>query len=306
MSSIVRSFHWQEDFALVRDFLAETFELNRYSNWIPSRFENLRFGPCGSEYEDSRDNFIKIWERESPSGRAIVAVTVLEPVREAWLFDHPRHKHLGRKIIDWMEERTRILGESSDSPTLKIMTRSVDTERIRLLSHMGYHEVEEYGDLQERPVDLPAPEYVLPNGFQVRSVDLEEDFEEYRRVQASVFPHCSAMTESLVRTYASASFYNPELDLIAEAPDGQFAAFGTVRIDPVSRIAEFEPVGTHPDFRRLGLARAVVAEGIRRLRKHDPRAVCIPGAANTEAARGFYHSLGFNIVGAESVWVKDL
>jgi ribosomal protein S18 acetylase RimI-like enzyme len=291
---------------LVRNFLIESFRIAPYQNWIPSRFENLRFGPCGSEYNDSRDEFIKIWESESSSERGIVAVTVLEPDREGWLLVHPLHKNVERDIIKWMEERTRALADPSESPELRIMSRSVDTERIRLLEKIGYEKGEVHGNLQERPLDLPPPEYEIPPGFQIRSVELERDFEEYRRVQASVFPHCKCMTESLVRTYASASFYNPELDLIAEAPDGQFAAFGTVRIDPVSRIAEFEPVGTHPDFRRLGLARAVVAEGIRRLRKYDPRAVCIPGAANTEAARGFYGSLGFNIVGAESIWVKDL
>ncbi|TFF91040.1 hypothetical protein EU545_05920, partial [Candidatus Thorarchaeota archaeon] len=267
LNASMRPFHWNEDYDSVRAFLADTFELARYHNWIPSRFENLRYGPCGSEYENSRDEFIKIWESESSSEREIVAVTVLEPGREGWLLVHPLHKNVERDIIKWMEKRTRALADHSQSPKVGIMCRSVDTDRVRLLEKIGYEKREVHGDLQERPLDLPPPEYEIPHGFQIRSVDLERDFEEYRRVQASVFPHCECMTKSLARTYASASFYNPELDLVAEAPDGHFAAIGTVRIDPVSRIAEFEPVGTHPDFRRLGLARAVVAEGLRRLRK---------------------------------------
>jgi ribosomal protein S18 acetylase RimI-like enzyme len=92
------------------------------------------------------------------------------------------------------------------------------------------------------------------------------------------------MTENLAQLYTEASFYNDELDLVVEAPDGSFRAFVTVRIDPISRMAELEPVGTHPDHRGLGLGKAVCAEGIRRVQKYNPSCIVILGAASTEGA----------------------
>jgi ribosomal protein S18 acetylase RimI-like enzyme len=101
------------------------------------------------------------------------------------------------------------------------------------------------------------------------------------------------MTEKLAMLYTEAGFYNDELDLVVEASDGNFASFVTVRIDPITKMVELEPVGTHPDHRNKGLAKAVCAEGIRRVQKYNPSCIVILGAASTDAAAKLYSSLGF-------------
>jgi len=46
----IQSFHWEIDFEPVRQFLVETYQLtNSLQNWIPSRFDNIQYGPCGGE-----------------------------------------------------------------------------------------------------------------------------------------------------------------------------------------------------------------------------------------------------------------
>ena len=52
------------------------------------------------------------------------------------------------------------------------------------------------------------------------------------------------------------SFRN-ELDLVAVAPDGTFAAYVGIPYDEANRLGIFEPVCTHPDHLRRGLARAL-------------------------------------------------
>ena len=110
---------------------------------------------------------------------------------------------------------------------------------------------------------------------------------------------------ALAVLYSEAEFYIDELDLVVEAPDGSFAAFVTVRIDPKTRMAELEPVGTHPDHRGLGLGKAVCAEGIRRVQKYDPSCMVILGAASSEAATKLYDSLGFTKEDVH-IWKKVL
>jgi ribosomal protein S18 acetylase RimI-like enzyme len=71
-------------------------------------------------------------------------------------------------------------------------------------------------------------------------------------------------------------------------------------------MAEFEPVGTHPDYRQLGLARSVICEGLRRLEKYNPSLICIQGAAATEAANKLYDSIGFTYKTRVHLWRKRL
>jgi predicted N-acetyltransferase YhbS len=51
--------------------------------------------------------------------------------------------------------------------------------------------------------------------------------------------------------------YRPELDFGVEAPDGRIVASCTAWLDEVNRVGEFEPVGVDPEFRRMGLSRAL-------------------------------------------------
>lgn len=133
-----------------------------------------------------------------------------------------------------------------------------------------------------------------------------EDFIHYRNVQASVFKHLKGMTRRMADIYRTACFYNSEIDLVTVTPDGTFSTFCTVRLDPVSRIAEFEPVGTHPDYRKLGLAIAVLLEGLKRLEKHSPTLLCIQGATPTEAANRLYESKGLTEKTPVHEWYKKL
>jgi len=109
----------------------------------------------------------------------------------------------------------------------------------------------------------------------------------------TVFPHIVSMSMELLQLYSTASFYQEDLDIVAVAPDGKFAAFCTARIDPLSKIAELEPVGTHPDHRKRGLARAVICESLKRLEKYKPSALVILEAAPSDGARRLYKSVGF-------------
>src|SRR6185295_4769368 len=89
--------------------------------------------------------------------------------------------------------------------------------------------------------------------------------------------------------------YRADLDCIAVAPDGRVAAYCLAWLDDRNRAGELEPVGTHADFRRLGLASAVCTFALQRLRDEgaERAVVCARGDAAHSAPKLLYESLGF-------------
>ena len=87
---------------------------------------------------------------------------------------------------------------------------------------------------------------------------------------------------------------------------GVFGAYCICWIDEQNRCAEFEPVGTHSTLRGLGLGKAVVSEGLRRLQQRGMRrAVVYTPDTNTPATK-LYLSAGFEIVNAHRLYFKAL
>jgi len=70
--------------------------------------------------------------------------------------------------------------------------------------------------------------------------------------------------------------------------------------EPTNRYAYVEPVATDPDYRRMGLGKAAVLEGIRR---------CVGlGAmvAYVGSDQEFYKSMGFKVIYTSECWLKRL
>ena len=310
MSLKIRDFHWNADFELVRDFLSESYNITKdLFNWIPQRFENRKFGPCGTEYQDEEDNLVKIWEliEENSKSKRIVAVTIYNPTSTYWLLIHPNYRNFEAEIIDWIEiQRKDMKKYGNDKLAIHFYINSSDKFRINLLKELGFHSEGSDECTRIRPLEMEIPDYSLPEGYSIRHVNVVEDFENYREVIGKVFPHCNKMTRSLAEKYSKASFYKPKLDLVVVAPDKHFAAFCTMRFDPKSRIAELEPMGTHPDHRRKGLGKALIYEALKRVKKYQPSLICISGAASNPAADALYNSLGFEKMDDIILWVKEL
>ena len=302
----MRDYRWNRDFEVARAFLAEIYPIRTgYSNWIPSTLENVKYGPGGTEYLDEEDEYLKIWE--TTEEQRVIALTLTKPSGECWLSIHPKCMSEGKGLVSWMEDRVRGLNiEASKDLKMSLVVDDDDEERIALVEELDFQKGELYGDKQVRPPDAPVPDYSLPEGYTIRNAVVEDDHVEYREVQKAVFRHIKDMSKNQLLHYSRASFYKEDLDIVAVDSVGNFAAFCTVRMDPLSRIAELEPVGTHPDHRKLGLGRAVICEGLKRLEKYKPSAIVIIGAAPSEGARRLYESVGFVNEGACHFWVKSL
>ncbi|WP_202797111.1 GNAT family N-acetyltransferase [Kribbella flavida] len=100
--------------------------------------------------------------------------------------------------------------------------------------------------------------------------------------------------------------YRDDLHVLVEAPDATMASSATMWFDEVNKTIEFEPVGTHPAYRRLGLARAMMLHGMRLAQEAGAThatVVCL-GAPGHPAARGLYYGLGFRERSRDALLIK--
>ena len=114
----------------------------------------------------------------------------------------------------------------------------------------------------------------------------------------------SIHTGAEFQTFAlSAPCYVPDLDLVAVAPDGTFGAYVGIAYDPDNHKGIFEPVCTHPDHQRKGLARALMTEGLLRLRNLGAIEVIVE-TGEMVAANALYTGMGFTEAYKNYTWKK--
>jgi len=89
--------------------------------------------------------------------------------------------------------------------------------------------------------------------------------------------------------------YRGDLHVLVQAPDGTMAASTIMWLDEANKTAEFEPVGTHPGYRRLGLGTAMLRHGMHLAREAGAThmTVACAGAPGHPEARGLYYGAGF-------------
>ncbi len=244
-----------------------------------------------------RSATIGVWEDESG---VIVGVALCEDQRrsEAFLLRHPAYGAILDEMIAYAEEHLR----PPEHGTLCIPVYDDDTELQAALRRRGYAPRAEHPGYDSlHRIETPrAP--CLPDGFVVRSMADERDIDQRREIFGRAFNHVDPREWPSALSYEElerAPDYCPDLDLYVVAPDGTYVSCCIVWWDAVNGMGVFEPVGTHPAYRRRGLGRAVVWEGIRR--------VAALGADRCWVGSGqrFYEAIGFRKELVSYHWTKD-
>jgi GNAT superfamily N-acetyltransferase len=172
---------------------------------------------------------------------------------------HPGHAALVDEVIGWYDAVAADIERT-------VMPRAADEFALKRWAAHGYRtDPASLGDtgfwtqLNER--DLTEVEQpVLPDGFRFRTADQAGP-------EAAVQAHVDAWAPS---TYTAGGYegvrrtatYRADLHVLVQAPDGTMAASTIMWLDEANQTAEFEPVGTHPDYRRLGLGTAMLRHGM--------------------------------------------
>ncbi|WP_328445929.1 GNAT family N-acetyltransferase [Amycolatopsis sp. NBC_00438] len=225
-----------------------------------------------------------LWE----AGAEVVAWGWVSLPGELSLLVDPARPELASEVLGWFED-------TATAAELTVTVLDAEEHVIAALERSGYAlpESSVYQTYMSRLlVDLPEP--VVPGGFTVRPVGAD-DLARRVAVHRAVW-HPSRVTEPSYRNVMAAWPYRERLDWVVEAPDGRFAAQCLIWLDERNAVGELEPVGTLPEFRRMGLARAVCLAALHAACEAGAReAVVYPviGHPKSPAALPLYRDLGF-------------
>jgi ribosomal protein S18 acetylase RimI-like enzyme len=203
---------------------------------------------------------------------------------------HPERRELVEEIVAWAETRNvEGLEHDRSAQLLGELGYSVD-EAQRSMHHMV------------RPLDnLPEPE--LPAGYSLRTVEGDADLVRRVDVHRAAFAPSRVLPASY-RQVMAAWPYRPDLDHVVVAPDGSFAAFCLCWLDEENAVGELEPVGTHPDHQRLGLATAVCRFALGNLAAAGADTAVVYSKQGYKAT-GLYEGLGFTSISRHLTYSRE-
>jgi mycothiol synthase len=269
-------------------------------------------GELRTEFADPRldtTRDLRLWEDADDCLIGFGQLWILQSADELdtrlfmWIHPESRGSEIEPQIIAWAMERLREAArEFGKSARLDIQVREDQAGRLALLHDQGFTIVR-YSFTMARSLAEPLAAPRLPEGFTLREVAGAHEAGAWAEMFNLSFidhPNHHPTNAEQVQHYLNEPIYRQALNLIAVAPDGTFAGFCWALINPEQNarigrsVGEIEVLGTRRGFRKIGLGRALLLEGLRRLKQAGMETARLNVVANNPTgALQLYESVGF-------------
>ncbi len=253
-----------------------------------------------------RPHRVRMWQ----SGSRVEAVTMFPSENKLWLEILPDAEDLLPEIVE-RAERSVLRAHRQN---LSVRAFEGDARRIVALEALGYVAGEPEGVSFRFDLAKPLADFPVPKGFRVRdSVDIDpaarakahrdawDDLSEIGLPDAR-----SQFSEDGYRGLMTAPNYDPRLDMLVEAEDGTLVANALCWADDSSGVGVFEPVGTHAQYRKRGLAKLAMREALRRIQERGLKTGRVGTTHFNRPAIGAYSGAGFELFDRARWWTKTL
>lgn len=296
MTISFRNYHHHHDYQHISQFLIENYQPgNSDGNWLEPAWEYMHGHPyLQPEYLDR----IGIWEEHGD----IVAVVHYEwRLGEAFFQFKAGYQYLRDQMLDYAENNL-----AAPDGDLHAFVNDTDPTFTSLVKARDYQH-QPHGDrpLTRFEIPDPFPKIMLPEGYHLVSLADNPDWAKVHKVMWRGFNHegepiLSPENLEMRRKMFDTVTSRRDLKIIVAAPNGEFVSICGMFYQPQGQYGYVEPVATDPDYRRLGLGKAAVLEGIRRCAQL--------GAveAFVGSNQAFYLSLGFKVIYVSQCWHKQL
>ncbi|HET9913852.1 MAG TPA: GNAT family N-acetyltransferase [Anaerolineales bacterium] len=307
MKPIMRNYQTEEDYWRIRGFLRNVSLCNdRHDfSWSLLRWDYWRWHGIENMFHFQLQDMITLWEMDGQ----IVAMLTPESMGEAFFHIHPafRAEVSLAEMLDVAE--TKLFTRNDNGKTeLTVWVNAKDDAAKSLFTKRGYARSRwSVEHMRRRSMTQPIPDAAPADGYTIRALGDESEHPARSWLSWKVF-HPDEPDEKYegwkwYKNIQRVPIYRRDLDIVAVASDGEFAAFCTVWFDDVTRTAVFEPVGTHPNHQKRGLGKAVMSEGLRRAQRLGATLATV--SSYSPAAHALYESMGFTEVDLLEPWIRE-
>src|SRR6056297_2703341 len=251
----------------IRDFLVETYKtFPEKGNWLIDRF-NFTFSASRILNEVSAQEYcdrIKFWEKEGK----IFAVVNTEGENRGEVFFQLRTFDLEEILLEEMFEFTEsnLMIEKEGKHVVFLSINEHAANIIKIAEKRGYAK-ENWSEITCKKNISERNEISLPEGYQIKTAT-------------------ETTPESRAICHAYAFSYIDRKDVVNRSVEAQKEMMN-MRDYSDNKIGIVEPVGTHPEHRKLGLAKAAIY--------HGENLISEMGATHVYVGsdQQFYKSIGF-------------
>jgi mycothiol synthase len=252
------------------------------------------------------------WRDLENGGRTFAAVALLDPATA----DEATYGAMFAWAEDRLADKARAIPIEYRRPSaMRVYTFATDRAQMAVLEATGWTRTGQ-GYEMVRPTLDDVPEVPMPEGLVVRPIGLDEA--SRRRVWDALTEAFAderdeaEPTDEDVRAWLSDPKEDPVLWVVAF--DGDEIAGGVHgKIDPAENAHHgrdrgvLDAVWTRRRWRRRGLARALIARALIRLRDHGMTSAYLGvDGLNPNQAMTLYTSLGFDVASTAYDWTKSL
>lgn len=291
MSVKFRRYKILSDFGKVLKYLSEVYNTDTLNGYLlPQFFEYAHTHPA---FNYKLAHRIGLWEDDNE----IIGIACYEMnIGECFISFKKGYNELLPEMIKYSEENL------SDKNPLSIWIIDKEIEKKNLLEKIGYKKV------YATPVTIfnyekPFPQYSLPNGFSIISLEDENDYKKINDCLWYGFDHgpepdpdndldCRMLMQS-------GPNFRKDLTIVIKAPNGEYACFAGMWLDKVNNYAYLEPLATVPKYRRLGLATIALVEGMKKTKVLGAK-YCFGGEID------YYKKIGFDVIANRELWRKEI
>lgn len=278
-----------EDYYKVRDFLISL----GYAEFTYARWDWMT---THGYLDKTAVGRIGIWEE----AEQIVGVATFDcQLGNAFCLALPEYTFLKKEMLLYAKDNLSKEGKFG------VVITDTDLEFKDIAAELGFSASVDKENDAVFYLDKTSTAYHLPDGFHITSIKETFDMYQYLRVLWKGFNHelngeGDFQFSEEKEWESKESMIRPNVDLnlkvAAVAPDGNFAAYCGMWYDSEAGYAVIEPVATDPAYRKMGLGKSVVLEGIRRVGELGAKEALVG------SSQQFYYSIGLRPFSTATIW----
>ena len=278
-----------DDYYKVRTFLVKL----GYSEFVYARWDWMA---THSYLDKSAVGKIGLWEDNDK----IVDIATFDTILgNAYCLTCPSYSYLKKDMLIYSKSNLR--GEKG----FGIVIPDTDLLFQDIAAELGFIATPDKENDSVFYLDKTSTSYTLPSGFSITSMKETYDRYKYRSVLWKGFNHelkgegelkYSAETDKSVDDEMLRPSVNLNLKIAVVNKEGDFVSYCGMWYEPETGFAIIEPVATDPAYRKVGLGKAAVLEGIKRVGQLGAK------IAFVGSHQQFYYSIGLRPYATSTIW----